>query len=79
MMVLEGHGLDVAPKSKVANMLFLAAKITSQLHCTTPLKNMKRRVCLVSAGGIKPKFCLTTTFLFFSKMAKLGNNQALLA
>ena len=36
MMVLEGHGLDVAPKSKVANMLFLAAKITSQLGLNKP-------------------------------------------
>ena len=36
MMVLEGHGLDVAPKSKVANMLFLAAKITSQLGLNQP-------------------------------------------
>ena len=36
MMVLEGHGLDVAPKSKVANMLFLAAKITSQLGLKKP-------------------------------------------
>ena len=36
MMVLEAHGLDVAPKSKVANMLFLAAKITSQLGLKKP-------------------------------------------
>ena len=36
MMVLEGHSLDVAPKSKVANMLFLAAQITSQLGLKKP-------------------------------------------
>ena len=36
MMVLEGHGLDVAPKSKVANMLFLAAKTTPQLGLKEP-------------------------------------------